>query len=93
MLKSIIIDDETESIEVLKSLLTEYCQDVFVIGTANSPAEGIKLIKQNPPDLLFLDIDMPGLNGFELLKTLPEKDFEIISVTAHNDKALEAFKA
>ena len=92
MLKAILIDDEAESVHVLSSLLNEYCKDVEVVAHTTSPAEAIQLIREKKPDVLFLDIDMPGLSGFDLLKTIPERNFEVVFVTAHNDRAIEAFR-
>ncbi len=91
-LRAIIIDDEPAAISSIEIILNDYCKNVVVVGKSTSPYDGIQLINDNKPDLVFLDIAMPGLNGIELLKTIPQRDFAVIFVTAFNDHAIEAFK-
>ena len=67
ILKTIIIDDEVKAIETLQILLNEYCDGIDIIGTATSTDEGLKLINNSDPDLVFLDIEMPKKTGFELM--------------------------
>jgi two-component system, LytTR family, response regulator len=91
-MKVVIIDDEDNNIENLQQLLLEYCHEVKVIGTATSAESGSELINQLQPDLVFLDIEMPGKNGFDLLKSLPERNFEVIFVTAYHQYGIQAVK-
>ncbi|MBO9204441.1 MULTISPECIES: LytR/AlgR family response regulator transcription factor [Niastella] len=91
-MKVIIIDDEDNNIENLQQLLQVYCPEVRVVGTAANSDDGIALINQIQPDLVFLDIEMPGKNGFELLKSLSAYNFEIIFVTAHHQYGIQAVK-
>ena len=65
-LKAILIDDEKGSLESLSYELREYCPEVEVVASSQDPKEGLRLIQKWSPDLLFLDIEMPGMNGFEL---------------------------
>jgi two-component system LytT family response regulator len=93
MIKAVIIDDEQHSIDTLKWKLENYCPEVAVQASFNSPAEGIKYLKQNPPDLLFLDIEMPMLNGFDVLEELGrDLPFDIIFITAYDNFGIQAVK-
>jgi two-component system LytT family response regulator len=89
---SIIIDDELNNIENLQSLLRAYCNDISVVATAISADEGKVAIEEHNPDLVFLDIQMPGKSGFDMLKTFPQIDFEIIFITAYDQYGIQAIK-
>lgn len=91
-IKSILIDDERNGREILLALLEKFCPAIEVLGTADSGESGLKLIQQFQPQLVFLDINMPGMNGFEMLEKLDQINFEVVFVTAHDDFALKAFK-
>ena len=91
-MKAIIIDDELSGREVLKKLVQLNCPDVTVVNTLNSIETGLKSIKEDKPDLVFLDIQMPNASGFDLLNQIDKIDFEIIFVTAHDSFAIRAFK-
>lgn len=90
-LRTILVDDETRGINSLQKLLQMNCPEVEIIGSSNNPDEAVRLIETATPNLVFLDINMPEKNGFELLKEIADIDFEIIFVTAHNEYALQAF--
>jgi two-component system LytT family response regulator len=93
-IKSIIVDDESKSRNNLKQLLSEYCPAVEVIAEADSAANALILIAEHQPDLLFLDIEMGELSGFDLLKLLNGKQtFELIFVTAYDNYGIQAVKA
>lgn len=92
MISAIIIDDEPGNIDVLKKMIGDFCENVQVTGTAPSVDEGISVIREKKPDLLFLDIEMPGKNAFDLIDFLSPVDFEIIFVTAFEHYALKAFR-
>ena len=92
MLKAIIIDDEAKARRILNSFIEDYCKQVQVIGVAEDVMQGVKLIQKEKPDVVFLDIEMPGYNGFQLLEFFDEIDFEIIFVTAYSQFALKAFQ-
>lgn len=92
MLNAIIIDDENRAIKTLQLILNEYCKDVNVIDTANSALEAIKKINNKLPDLIFLDIEMPNGNGFDVVEAFPKRNFDVIFVTAYNNYALKAIK-
>jgi two-component system LytT family response regulator len=91
-LKAVIVDDEKLSRENLKSLIGEYCQNIEVIGEANSVKTANSKILELEPDVLFLDINMPRQSGFDLLQSLPDKDFMVVFVTAHNEYGIQAVK-
>ena len=93
-IRSIIIDDEYKSRDNLRVLLTEYCPAIEIVAEADSAVTALKLIKQLAPDLLFLDIEMPGASGFQLLQSLPAtRNFEVIFVTAYDKYGIAAVKA
>ncbi len=92
IIKSIIVDDEPKSRKNLRDLLGEYCKQVEIIGEAASAAEALKLITLIKPDLLFLDIEMPGGSGFNLLKSISNQPFEVIFVTAFDKYGIQAIK-
>ena len=92
MLRSIIIDDEPQNAGILKKDLLAHCSSVDVIDVCHSAKEGIMAIKKEKPDLVFLDIEMPWMNGFEMLEMLDEINFSIIFTTAHDQFAAKAFR-
>ena len=92
-LNALIVDDEFHARSNLEMLLENYCEDVNVIGAAASPEEARKFLSNNEVDVIFLDIKMPGEDGFEFLKSLDNKEFGVIFITAYNEYALDAFKA
>jgi len=92
MLRSIIVDDELKSRESLKKMLTTFCEDVEVLDTCQSVADAIKAVEQFKPDVVFLDVQMQGETGFDLLSTLQDINFEVIFTTAYSEYALKAIK-
>lgn len=92
MLKAIIIDDEAKARRILASFIEEYCPQLTLLGVAEDVVQGVKLIQRTQPDIVFLDIEMPGYNGFQLLDFFDEVNFEVIFVTANNEFALKAFQ-
>lgn len=92
MIKIVIIDDEKDAIKSIELIINEYCSNAEVIGTASSAAEGRTIIQSKNPDLVFLDIEMPRGNGFDMLEMIPERNFEVIFITAYNNFAIKAFK-
>lgn len=91
-MKAIHIDDEIDSLEVMRILLEEYCPQVQLIASVTSVDYGMKAIKEHSPDVVFLDIEMPGKNGFVLLDKLRGYDFQLVMVTGYEDYALKAIK-
>lgn len=89
-LKAIIVEDEEASRVTLNNYLTKYCKHVNVLQMADSVQSGLEAIKNHQPDVVFLDIEMPYGNAFDLLESLDEIDFEIIFVTAYRDYAIKA---
>jgi len=92
MIRVVIIDDEQDAINSIELIINEYCFNAEVVGMASSAAEGRNVILSQKPDLVFLDIEMPRGNGFDLLEMLPERNFEIVFITAYNNFAIKAFK-
>jgi two-component system LytT family response regulator len=91
-MKAILIDDEINNIENLRQLLKVHCPDITVAGTATHVDNALVLLQQLQPAIVFLDIQMPDKNGFELLKYFPEPNFEVIFVTAHDQYAIQAMR-
>jgi two-component system LytT family response regulator len=88
----IIVDDEVNNVENLCSILGKYCNEVTVLAKAKSADEGIELIEKYKPDLVFLDIQMPEKSGFDMLRSIPQIDFEIIFITAYDQYGIQAIK-
>ncbi len=93
-MKAIIIDDEKRARVSLSILLQEYCKDIELVAECENLPEGVKAIRKYKPDLVLLDIEMPGYSGLELLDFFNENeiDFSIIFTTAYNEYAIQAFK-
>ena len=92
VLKALIIDDESKSRKSLLQKLADYCPEIEVTGEAQNGEEGIIAIRQHRPDLIFLDIDMPKMNGLQMLEQLTDFEGAIIFTTAYNEYAIRAFK-
>jgi two-component system, LytTR family, response regulator len=90
MIRVIMVDDEPQNSKVLDIKLKEVADDIEVVGIFNYPEKAVSAIKKLKPDLVFLDIEMPGMNGFQLLEKLEQFDFEVIFVTAYNEYMLNA---
>ncbi|MGI9550143.1 MAG: LytR/AlgR family response regulator transcription factor [Aurantibacter sp.] len=92
MMRSIIIDDQLDGRQALRLILAKYCPEVKVMEECENAQAGLSAIQQHRPELVFLDIHMPNMSGFDLLEALEVIDFEIIFVTAHNQHAIRAIK-
>ncbi len=92
MISAVIIDDEPNNIDNLAALLYRYCPEVDVLASATDATEGEAIIRRLNPDLVFLDIQMPGKNGFDLLKGLQHFPFSVIFVTAFDQYGIQAVK-
>lgn len=91
-LRAILIDDEISSLQNLKQKLEEFCMQVTIVAAVEDPQEAIFLIRQYRPDILFLDIEMPKMNGFMMLEELGEYNAEVIFTTAYNHYAIDAMR-
>lgn len=92
VLKTIIVDDESGCREVLNNLLSKFCPNVEIVSKAASASAAYEAILQHKPDLVFLDIEMPQGNSFDLLERFSEIDFDIIFTTAYDHYAIKAIK-
>src|SRR5205809_367661 len=92
MLKALLIDDEPKCVRLLARDLATHCPQVQVIGQTSSSEEGLRLIGVLQPDVVFLDIEMPRMNGFQLLEQVGKISFGLIFVTAYNEFAVKAFR-
>lgn len=91
-IKTIIVDDEPNAVDFINSIIQEYCQELEVVGKANNVTEGIQRINEKKPDLVFLDVEMPNGTGFDLLANYPDKEFDVVFITAFNHYAIKAIK-
>jgi len=92
MITAIIIDDERKGRDALKQKLMDYCPQVTLLGEAANGEEGLKMIELHDPAIVFLDIEMPKMNGFEMLHHLSSKKFHLIFTTAYDQYAIKAIK-
>lgn len=91
-MKAVLIDDEKNALEMLEWMLQKNCPEVEIVAMCDSPFDGLAKIKELNPDLIFLDIEMPQLNGFDLLDKVGKHDADVIFITAYNQFAIRAFK-
>ena len=93
MITAVLIDDEKDAISVLSNLLNNFTTTVVkILGTADNLDDGIKLINDTKPDVVFLDIQMPGRNGMEIFNRFPNPEFKLVIVTAYSQYAIDAIK-
>lgn len=92
MIKAIIVDDEIRCIKTLQNDLKMFCPDVEIVDTCQSAKEAMLSIKRNNPNLIFLDVEMPWMNGFEMLEVMGDIHFHIIFTTAYDQFAAKAFR-
>ncbi len=93
MLKALLVDDEANNLASLEFLLHHDCEGILVTGKAQNAAQARNWLKTNQADVIFLDINMPGEDGFQLLTSLEDQNFKVVFVTAYNEYALQAIKA
>lgn len=91
-MNAVIIDDEKNALEVLQLQLNQFCADVNVVAAANGGIKGIEAIKKYKPELVFLDIEMPHKNGFDVLNETKECNYKVVFTTAYDQFAIKAFK-
>lgn len=89
-LRTILVEDEQTSREILRNYLTKYCPKVIIVGEAANVEEALELIRTNELDLIFLDVEMPKGNAFDLLEQVGDRTFETVFVTAYNQYAIDA---
>jgi two-component system LytT family response regulator len=90
--KAIIVDDEAKARRLLEVMLKEFCPQVEIVGQAENVPEAVKMINRCQVDIVFLDVDMPQYNGFELFNFVDKTTFEVVFCTAYSDYALKAFE-
>jgi len=92
-LRAVIVDDEANCLKMLEWELSDRCPEVEVVRICSTGKAGLMAIKEEQPDIVFLDIEMPYLNGFEVLELVPEVNFDVIFTTAYDKFAVRAFKS
>jgi two-component system LytT family response regulator len=93
ILKAILVEDEANSREILRNYLKKYCPKVELVGEASSTKEALEIIRMQELDLVFLDIEMPFGNAFDLLEKVPDRSFETVFVTAYDHYAKDALNS
>lgn len=91
-IKTVIIDDETKSIDIIEYLIENHCPEITILGKFSDPFKGLEYIQTNPIDLLLLDIQMPHLDGFQVLDRVDRITFNVVFITAFDQYALRAFR-
>ena len=92
MTKAVIIEDEINNRELLQQLLSIYCKNISLVGLATDVKSGINLIKKQSPDIIFLDVEMPGGSGFDILDAFDKINFKVIFVSGYDQYAIKAIK-
>jgi len=92
MIRCILIDDESNSLEMMEWLLKTYCPQVTIEAMCNTADKGIEAINKYKPDLVFLDIEMPHMNGFDMLEHFDKLFFDVVFCTAYDQFAIKAFR-
>jgi len=92
MIRALIIDDEPSGVNTLRLFVQKYSSHIKIVGFTTEPEEGLEMIENYHPEVVFLDISMPDMNGFELLSRLKFKDFKLVFTTAHREYAIQAIK-
>ena len=92
MIRCVLIDDESNSLEMMEWLLKTYCPQVQIEAMCNAASKGIEAINKYKPDLVFLDIEMPHMNGFDMLEQFDKLFFDVVFCTAYDQFAIKAFK-
>ncbi|HEX5026188.1 MAG TPA: LytTR family DNA-binding domain-containing protein [Agriterribacter sp.] len=92
MLKCVLVDDEKNALEMMEWLLKTYCPQASVVAMCNTAEKGIEAIHKHNPDVVFLDIEMPRMNGFDMLEQVNKLSFEVVFCTAYDQFAIKAFK-
>jgi len=92
MIQAIIVDDEKNSCELLENMLERYCPEVKVTALCNSAEDALLILREKKMELIFLDIEMPHMNGFEMLESIPDIDFSVIFTTSFDHYAIKAIR-
>ena len=92
MIRCVLIDDESNSLEMMEWLLKTYCPQVQIEAMCNTAGKGIEAINKYKPDLVFLDIEMPHMNGFDMLEQFDKLFFDVVFCTAYDQFAIKAFR-
>ncbi|GAA4469271.1 LytTR family DNA-binding domain-containing protein [Nibrella saemangeumensis] len=91
-MKVILVDDERPALITLRHKLLKYDSSIEILAMCEEPEDGLEQIGRLKPDVVFLDVEMPGMNGFDLLEQLPKIDFEVVFTTAHDEFTIQAIR-
>lgn len=91
-MRTLLLDDEPHSLALLAGMIEQYCPSLQIVGRYNAPEEAVKAVHQQRPELVFLDVEMPGMTGFEFLQQFKPVPFRVIFTTGHSAYAVRAFE-
>jgi len=92
MIKAVVIDDEKKTHKIVGKIIAKHCKNIEIVASAENVADGVEIIQEHFPDIVFLDVNMPDGTGFDLLRKLKFYNFKLIFITAHEENALQAIK-
>ena len=92
MLEALLVDDEKKALQSLAWELTNFSDEIHIVASFTDPFEALSYLNNNTPDCLFLDIEMPTMDGFQFIQKLNNKDFPVVITTAYNQYAIKALK-
>lgn len=92
MLEAVLVDDEIKALQSLSWELTNFSDEIKVVASFTDPIEALQYLERNPPDCLFLDIEMPTIDGFQFIQKIKTKEFPVVITTAYNQYAIKALK-
>ncbi|NNG11149.1 MAG: response regulator transcription factor [Arenibacter sp.] len=92
MLEAVLVDDEIKALQSLSWELTNFSDEIKVVASFTDPIEALQYLERNPPDCLFLDIEMPTMDGFQFIQKIKTKEFPVVITTAYNQYAIKALK-
>lgn len=92
MIEAVLVDDEAKALQSLSWELTNFSDEIEIVASFTDPFEALGYLDSNRPDCLFLDIEMPAMDGFQFIKNIKNKNFPVVITTAYNQYAIEALK-
>ncbi|RTE55535.1 DNA-binding response regulator [Arenibacter aquaticus] len=92
MIEAVLVDDEIKALQSLSWELTNFSDEIKVVASFTDPIEALQYLERNPPDCLFLDIEMPTMDGFQFIQKIKTKEFPVVITTAYNQYAIKALK-
>jgi len=92
MFKTLIVDDESAAVKAMELIVSNYCPQLQVCGSAGTVADAVKMIRNEQPEIVFMDVELPGGTGFNILEETQDVNYEVIFISAHNHSVLRTFR-